>query len=502
MAEAKQIKIGWGIRDISTNEPVNLTGQFHRRTNQGVADPLYGTVLVLDNGDDYVVFVTCDVVSIYNLVYDLKAEMKTLCPEIDFKKVILGATHTHTGPSCYDDPPGTDENVGVVLPGGVIQYSAARWRRWAAKEVAKAVKDAWDTRAPGKIAYGYGFAVVAHSRRVWYFDDISKRPDAPEEGGFTVNGRCKMYGNTRDDNFSHYEAGADHFANFLYTYDTDDKLTGAIINIPCPSQNSEMEYKMSADYWADVRNAIHKKYGNIFILPQCAPAGDLSPRILHYKEAQDRRFRLKYPEEELTEHCARKDIAERIEFAFTETLSWAQKEKFSQLPVKHVSETLYLSRREITEEEKAIAEKGLARAKAMPIKTDGTEIERTEHNSLITTLITRNQRVLERYEAYKKDPKYPMDVHAVRIGDVAFASNHPELYSDYMHRIQARSPFAQTFVIQICANEPSPSNFYLPTERATEGKGYGAEMFSNPVSPKGGQELVEGTLRMLNEIAD
>ena len=500
MFEAKQLKIGWGKRDISTNEPINLTGQFHRRTNRGVADPIYGTALVIDNGDDYVIFVTCDVITIGHLVYDLKEHLKTMCPEIDFKKVILGATHTHTGPSCLPDPPGTDENVGVVLPGGVIQYSAARWRRWASKEVAEAVVEAWNSRKPGKIAYGYGFAVVAHSRRVWYFDDISTRPDAPDEGAFTVNGRCKMYGNTRDDKFSHYEAGADHFANFLYTYDMNDALTGAIINIPCPSQSSELEYNMSADFWADVRYAVKAKYGDIFVLPQCAPSGDLSPRILHYKEAQDRRFTLKYPDEENAAHCARRDIAERIVTAFSETLSWAQNEKISKAPLVHRSEVLNISRREITEEEKKTAETMIAKIKALPMLTEGTELEKTTHNSLITTQISRLQKVLDRYEFVKKNPTYPMDVHAVRIGDVAFASNHPELYSDYEHRIQARSPFAQTFVIQLCANESDPGNFYLPTERATEGKGYGAEMYTNPVSPKGGQELVEGTLKLLNEI--
>ena len=151
-------------------------------------------------------------------------------------------------------------------------------------------------RAPGAYAYGYGYAVVGHSRRVCYFDDVSKRPGAVINSTHGVNGTSVMYGNTNDDNFSHYEAGADHFINLLYTYDADGKLTGAIINVPCPSQNSEHEWMLSADYWNDVRKAIRARHGNIFILAQCAAAGDLAPRILHYKQAQDRRFRLKYGE--------------------------------------------------------------------------------------------------------------------------------------------------------------------------------------------------------------
>ena len=75
--------------------------------------------------------------------------------------------------------------------------------------------EAWDKSSEGGIAYGYGYAVVAHSRRVCYFDDLSLRPGVNKLDTFAVNGHAAMYGNTNDDNFSHYEAGADHFINLL-----------------------------------------------------------------------------------------------------------------------------------------------------------------------------------------------------------------------------------------------------------------------------------------------
>lgn len=90
-------------------------------------------------------------------------------------------------------------------------------------------------------------------------------------------------------------------------------------------------------------------------------------------------------------------------------------------------------------------------------------------------------------------------VHAVQVGDIAFASNRFELYQDYMHRIQARSPFMQTFVVQLASFE---GGTYLPTERGVKNKGYSASLFCNVVGPEGGQDLVEGTLRMLNELKE
>jgi hypothetical protein len=319
--------------------------------------------------------------------------------------------------------------------------------------------------------------------------------------GFTVDGRAKIYGDTSDDYFSHYEAGADHFINLLYTFDADNNLTGAIINVPCPSQNSEHEYMLSAYYWHDVRVAIRAKHGDIHILPQCAASGDLSPRILHYKKAQDRRFRLKYGEMEV-EHAARKDIAERIAQAFDEVLSWAKKDIKTKAPLVHEVRTIQLTKRNYTDEELNFAKESLEELEAIPHKTEGgSTTELLNMNSKLESQKNRFKRILDRNKELATNPKLPMELHVVRIGDIAFATNRFELYMDYMHRIQARSPFDQTFVIQLTGVPGDEGGTYLATERAVTNKGYGASMFCNRVSPKGGQELVDETVKTLKEIA-
>ena len=318
-----------------------------------------------------------------------------------------------------------------------------------------------------------------------------------------VNGHAVMYGDTNDENFSHYEAGADHFVNLLFTFDEKEALTGAIINVPCPSQNTENEYYLSADYWNDVRIAIRKKYGDIYLLPQCAAAGDLAPRILHYKQAQDRRFRLKYGEsfaEKGLERTARQDIAERIAAAFDEVYAWASKEKKREVRITHVVETVQLSKRLISDEEYAYAKQGYAQEMAKEYRTDGDPQERLFQNSVLYSLRNRYKGIIDRYEAQKEQPKFPMELHVIGLDDVAFASNQFELYMDYQHRIQARSPFVQTFVVQLAGQSGEGGGSYLCTQRGFEGRGYSASMYCNLVSPAGGQELVEETVRLLKEI--
>ena len=113
-------------------------------------------------------------------------------------------------------------------------------------------------------------------------------------------------------------------------------------------------------------------------------------------------------------------------------------------------------------------------------------------------------RVLGRYEAiinrYLDGADYKTaEVHVVRIGDIAFASNPFELYVSYQHRIQARSPFTQTFIVQLAASTDERSG-YLCTERAAENMGYSANIYSCSISPKGGDKLVEETLKELKDM--
>jgi hypothetical protein len=261
-------------------------------------------------------------------------------------------------------------------------------------------------------------------------------------------------------------------------------------------------YKLSASFWNEVREQMKKRHGDIFVLPQAAAAGDLSPRILHYKEAQERRFKLKYGRERaFSEEFERLDIAERIADAFDEVLAWAKKDIRTDLPVAHSVETVQLSRRKLSEEDVKEDREMLKIYENTPFKTDGTPVENLTFNSRLIASRYRCRGIIKKFEDYQKCPTIPMELHTVSFGDeFAFATNRFELYMDYMHRIQARSPFPQTFIIQLTGVPGAEGGSYLATERGVWGRGYSASKYCNVCSPKGGQELVENTLRMLNDL--
>ncbi len=500
-----QIRLGWASRDVTTDKPIPINGQAYIRVSEGIMDPITSTALVVDDGSDCVIFVSLDAGGIrYGLMEEIRAKTKAIRPAIPVEKILMNATHTHTGAS-HNSRQGNLFQASdapedqVPLSDRYEIASSDEYRDWLSSTIAEMIAEAWDRRAPGGIAYGYGYAVVAHSRRVCYFDDVSLRDGADKTNTFAVNGHSVMYGNTNDDKFSHYEAGADHFVNLLFTFDGENHLTGAIVNVPCPSQNSEHEWKISADYWHDVRMAIRKKYGNIYILTQCAAAGDLSPRILHYKKAQERRFRLKYGEGDGVERNARKDIAERIAVAFDEVYSWAKKDIRTGAKVAHRVTVLPIHRYMITEEDREAALEGLAANRAKQFVTTDNPKQDLITNTIIVSNRNRFLNVLRRYEEQQKSDRIPTEIHVLRIGDIAFASNVFELYMDYQHRIQARSPFEQTFVVQL-AGQNGNNGTYLPTQRGFEGRGYSAIVYSMTASPEGGQEIVEETVKQLREL--
>ena len=499
----QRLKIGWASRDISTDRPVDIPGQFHIRVSKGVLDPITATALVIDNGEDLLVFVSADLVCIRAyLVEEVRARVKAQEPRISVDRIVISATHTHDGASYYRQAIAGMASPDQVPHEGIEIASSDDYRAFLSGAIADAICEAYANRRPGGVTYGYGFAAVGHSRREVYFDDLSKRPGYAGRPGMMVDGHAKMYGPTSDPMFSHYEAGMDPFVNLLYTFNARGKLTGAVINVPAPSQCSEMREMLSADYWHDVRQTVRAKHGDIFILPQCAAAGDLSPRVQHYYAAQQRRFALKYgadPKAPL-DLLQRRDIAERISVAFDEVLGWARREIHTALPIRHEVATINLSRRAITDEEAANEARVLRELEAEPFKSDGTPEQQLHHNSILVARRNRCRRILARAGEQKQQPTCPVELHVARLGNIAFATNPFELYMDYMHRIQARSPFEQTFVVQLTGGSSDTAG-YLATERGVWGGGYSASIYCNQVSPQGGQELVEQTLQRLNRFA-
>ena len=104
--------------------------------------------------------------------------------------------------------------------------------------------------------------------------------------------------------------------------------------------------------------------------------------------------------------------------------------------------------------------------------------------------------LMARYAHQKHEPHYRAELHFLRLGDVAVATNPFELYVDYGLRIKSRSPAAQTMVVQLTTDGAA----YLPTTRAVAGGGYSARIVDGVVGPEGGDVLVDRSSKALSEL--
>jgi len=451
-----ELLIGWASGDITPSRPVMLKGQWHVRISTHVEDPLTITALALRTGGvrpEQAVLVSCDLCCIpAQLQERVRERVRKRLPSLDPLKILLNATHTHTAPEMEDGwYPYPDGNV----------MAPAEYAEFLVERIAEAVIEASNGCQPGGVSWALGHAVVGHNRRVTYF-----------------GGNSQMYGKTDDRDFDCIEGYEDHAVEMLFTWDASQRLTGLILNLACPSQIIEGENYISADFWHDLRAEIRRRHSpDLFILPQCSAAGDQSPHHLLYKAAEARTRERRGVTE-------RQEVAESIADAMDHVYRAAQSDIHTDVPFQHHVETLELPLRKLSRDDFSAA---CDYVRQNEQKTDAPGRLSFERDTVAR---------YERQEGANAPTSYPMELHILRLGDIAMATNPFELFLDYGLRIKARSRTIQTFVIQLACDY----GMYLPTERAVKARGYGAEVLVSKVGPEGGQILVNRTIDLINRM--
>jgi len=449
-----ELLVGAATVNITPDQPVALDGQFHTRISRGVESPLTATAVALESRQgeqvlDQAIIISCDLVAIREGVLEkLREHLAGRLDGFDLSKLFASGTHTHTGPvqnvGKYDLPA-----EGIMQPAEYVDFLVTRLGEVAAK--------AWESRKPGGVSWGLGHAVVGYNRRAVYAD-----------------GHAQMYGRTDVPEFRGLEGSDDHGVEVLFFWDQDKKLQAAAVNVACPSQEVEGRSSINADFWHEVRQRLRQRYGEgLLVLGWTGAAGDQSPHLMVRKQAEERM-------RELRGLTRLDEIARRIELAVEEAYEGAEKDIRTDVPLVHKVESLKLPMRQVTDEE-------AARARA--------EVESLSKDPRNRRRMLWVQTVIDRYERQQDNPQYEMELHVLRLGDVAIATNPFELFTEYGIRIKARSRAVQTFLIQLAG-----SGGYLATQQAVRGGGYSAVVESTKVGPEGGQILVDKTVETVNSL--
>lgn len=466
-----RLSFGWANESIVPDQPVAIAGQYHTRISSEVHDLITATALAMETRDqqgviDQVVWVSCDLVGIRRKsVENIRKLVAPSLPDLDVMKIVISATHTHTAPAITDadetdlHPYDFAGSWAYRIPAD--QQNIMRPRDYLAfleRQIASAVVRAWKSRQPGEFSSALGHASIARNRRAVYLD-----------------GTTRMYGDTKDPNFSHTEGTSDDSVDTLFLW-RGGQIVGIAVTLYCPSQEVEGELYLSADFWHDARKLLRERYSsNLFVLPLTGASGDQSPHIQVGKSSEERmlkRRKLSY----------RQEIARRIVHAVEDVTEVARESIHADVWLDHRVEHFQLPVWKVSE-------KRFAESSAI-FKSGKDKLNNLASPDYINWRISRT--MMARYELQKTEPFYRAEIHALRLDDLAIATNPFELYTDYGLRIKARSPAAQTSVVQLTADCPA----YLPTERAVQGGGYSGRIDDGVVGPEGGRVLVEETSRL------
>jgi hypothetical protein len=353
-------------------------------------------------------------------------------------------------------------------------------RAFLVERVAKAALSAWESRKEACYATGFGRAAVGMCRRVCYDD-----------------GSAKMWGDTNSANFTELESGNDSGIELLFTYDMNKKLTGVVANVACPAQVLEHQSFISSDYMGKLKGLIREKYGNeVNLLGLISPAGDMCPRdLVRWVDAE---IELKDPNIERAVILPRKadpsmfDIkgCEKVAKRIANEVFWALddvEEYVTEAELVHKNIKLDLPLRRVTPKE---YEESLAVIKSFAEKVTG------DINYADNARLQIHSGNVGRYWLQQTMDMFTIEMHVLRFGDIAIATNPFELFLNYGNQIRARSLAKQTFLIQLSCG----SFNYLPTEKAEKGSHYSAFIGSGMAGHEAGNLLVRKTLSEINKL--
>jgi len=422
---AGQLYAGWATVDITPSDPVVLDGSGYKRVTKEVEDPVTATVLALETreGDqvlDQAIMITFDLV---RMTKEVQEGMQRVAAEklkdFDSGKLFCGATHTHCGPSISYERTGPGQLYDISDRTDVL--TPQQYILFLYEKVGAGIVQAWESRQPAGVSWALGDAALGYNRRLTYADGSAIM-------GFDV---------ARPD-FSHVEGYEDHAVEMLFFWDAEQKLTGMLLNVACPSQVGRKA--ISADFWHPIREGLKAKYGpSVHVFAQCAAAGDQCPDLIVRGKAEKLML-------ERRKTSWKQELANRVIRAVDDVWPCAQ-----------------------------------ADVQPRPVFA---------HRVIQVDIPNKNSY----NEARWMPSQVPVELHVLRLGEIAVATNPFELFLDYGIQIKGRSKAVLTFISQLTCDHHG----YLPTRRAVAGGDYSA--VNHTVGPKGGRVLVDETVQAINSL--
>ncbi len=241
--------VGAALVDLTPYDKANagdvyIAGFGPGRTSDGVLDPIFGHVLYLDDGHEWVVLAWLDFVGLLN---DEVRGIRALVTRTHPERVIVGSTHNHQSP----------DTMGYWGPGLLLPVASGKDRdymTWMRGQVAEAIRRAVASARPARLRFGTATVPEGISANLWFPDDPSRK---------------------------------DNQMTVLAAETVDGKRIATLVNYDCHAEALfENNTKLSADFPGRLYRALEKR--NPGSVPIFVP-GAIGGMVIPYPNRWDKR---------------------------------------------------------------------------------------------------------------------------------------------------------------------------------------------------------------------
>jgi hypothetical protein len=443
--QAAEIRAGVAAVDITPSMGVSMAGYYHERGADGVLDPLFSKALVIESGGERTALVVLDLISVRREVTDQARAAIEQTTGIKAGYIMISATHAHTGPALAD-PGGTGSNLAGP------KRIAAEYTAALPGKIAESVRLANERLRPAQLEVAKGRCEDLTFNRRYFMRDGSVGWNPGK-----TNPEIVMPAGPSDPEVSLLyveEPGARGPTQAIATY-----VNFAMHPDTCGGS------KISADWPGALSRVLAGYHGtNHVTLVANGTCGNLNHLDTSWRWPQGTA---------IEQH--------RIGTILGASVFQAYKH-FAPVtagPLRAKSERVELDLPEITPAEVEEAKQTLAAT--------------TDDRGGNFMKLVRSHRALD--VAGRGGKPHCVEVQAIALGnDVAWVSLPGELFVELGLAIKKRSPFPQTFVVEL-ANE---SIGYIPDRRSYAEGNYEPE--SARCAAGSGERLVDAAVRLLTDM--
>ena len=419
------LQAGTATVNITPQLGCHLVGHFDDRIADNIHDELWVKAIALADGTTTLGLVTCDLIGVpvatIAAAKDLIRERTGVPPEC----ILISSTHTHTAPSARGAL-GTPETPGYA--------------EWLVPRIADAFTMALGRLVPAELAHASGdVREEVHNRR-WYMRDGQARmnpgyqnPDAIRPAGPT-----------------------DPELGLLVVRDLERRPIAVYANLALHYVGNTQHTWVSADYFGEFARALQRIAGGEFLV---AMANGCQGNINNCDFTKPAR-RAVHP------YHNQERVANVVAAEAWKQWSLLREDDFRQ-DVRLAAEL-----RLVPFQARVPTAEELAAAKALYATAESSKDREWVYARELVLLS-------------EQPSQWDVPVHALRVGDLAIAGLHGEVFVEIGLEIKSRSPFARTMVVGLA----NGSVGYIPTDQALGEGSYETRLCRHVRAPAGTARL-------------